>query len=29
MTDPQIVLTERVQQALAAAFGAEHADADR
>ncbi|MBB6345406.1 arginine--tRNA ligase [Nonomuraea muscovyensis] len=28
MTDPQIVLTERVQQALAAAFGAEHADAD-
>ncbi|MGW2151856.1 arginine--tRNA ligase [Nonomuraea bangladeshensis] len=28
MTDPQIVLTERVQQALAHAFGAEHADAD-
>ncbi|MET7465514.1 arginine--tRNA ligase [Nonomuraea sp. NPDC005501] len=28
MTDPQMVLTERVQQALAAAFGAEHADAD-
>ncbi|SEK23196.1 arginine--tRNA ligase [Nonomuraea pusilla] len=28
MTDPQKVLTERVQQALAAAFGAEHADAD-
>lgn len=28
MTDPQIVLAERVQQALAAAFGAEHADAD-
>ncbi|MCK2213604.1 arginine--tRNA ligase [Actinomadura sp. ATCC 31491] len=28
MTDPQIVLTERVQQALANAFGAEHADAD-
>ncbi|WP_049559784.1 arginine--tRNA ligase [Nonomuraea sp. SBT364] len=28
MTDPQLVLTERVQQALAAAFGAEHADAD-
>ncbi|MEU8251892.1 arginine--tRNA ligase [Nonomuraea sp. NPDC048916] len=28
MTDPQIVLTERVQQALARAFGAEHADAD-
>ncbi|MEO3891148.1 arginine--tRNA ligase [Nonomuraea sp. B5E05] len=28
MTDPQIVLTERVQQALAHAFGPEHADAD-
>ncbi len=28
MTDPQIVLTERVQQALASAFGSEHADAD-
>lgn len=28
MTDPQIVLTERVQQALANAFGPEHADAD-
>ncbi|MEV0623585.1 arginine--tRNA ligase [Nonomuraea sp. NPDC050404] len=28
MTDPQIVLTERVQQALARAFGSEHADAD-
>jgi arginyl-tRNA synthetase len=28
MTDPQTVLTERVQQALAAAFGADHADAD-
>ncbi|MGR6914017.1 arginine--tRNA ligase [[Actinomadura] parvosata] len=28
MTDPQIVLTERVQQALARAFGPEHADAD-
>ncbi|MGP3919717.1 arginine--tRNA ligase [Nonomuraea sp. 10N515B] len=28
MTDPQIVLTERVQQALAHAFGSEHADAD-
>ncbi|MFG1948937.1 arginine--tRNA ligase [Nonomuraea sp. NPDC048826] len=28
MTDPQKVLAERVQQALAAAFGAEHADAD-
>ncbi|MFG3441846.1 arginine--tRNA ligase [Nonomuraea sp. NPDC047897] len=28
MTDPQIVLAQRVQQALAAAFGAEHADAD-
>ncbi|MFG1707585.1 arginine--tRNA ligase [Nonomuraea sp. M3C6] len=28
MTDPQIVLTERVQQALAHAFGTEHADAD-
>ncbi|NUS05897.1 MAG: arginine--tRNA ligase [Nonomuraea sp.] len=28
MTDPQIVLAERVQQALAHAFGAEHADAD-
>ncbi|WP_113701082.1 arginine--tRNA ligase [Nonomuraea lactucae] len=28
MTDPQIVLTERVQQALANAFGSEHADAD-
>ncbi|WP_431934226.1 arginine--tRNA ligase [Nonomuraea jabiensis] len=28
MTDPQIVLTERVQQALARAFGQEHADAD-
>jgi arginyl-tRNA synthetase len=28
MTDPQIVLAERVQQALAAAFGPEHADAD-
>lgn len=28
MTDPQIVLAERVQQALATAFGAEHADAD-
>ncbi|MEV4555255.1 arginine--tRNA ligase [Nonomuraea wenchangensis] len=28
MTDPQTVLTERVQQALAHAFGAEHADAD-
>ncbi|QFY13282.1 arginine--tRNA ligase [Nonomuraea phyllanthi] len=28
MTDPQIMLAERVQQALARAFGAEHADAD-
>ncbi|GAA3090981.1 arginine--tRNA ligase [Streptosporangium carneum] len=28
MTDPQLVLTERVQQALAAAFGTEHSDAD-
>ncbi|MEV0231164.1 arginine--tRNA ligase [Nonomuraea sp. NPDC050786] len=28
MTDPQIMLTERVQQALARAFGSEHADAD-
>ncbi|MGN9843408.1 arginine--tRNA ligase [Nonomuraea sp. H19] len=28
MTDPQIALTSRVQQALANAFGAEHADAD-
>ncbi|MEU0570890.1 arginine--tRNA ligase [Nonomuraea sp. NPDC005983] len=28
MTDPQIVLTERVQQALANAFGSEYADAD-
>ncbi|TDE55989.1 arginine--tRNA ligase [Nonomuraea mesophila] len=28
MTDPQIVLTERVRQALAHAFGPEHADAD-
>lgn len=28
MTDPQLVLTERVQQALAAAFGTEYADAD-
>ncbi|MFI6482300.1 arginine--tRNA ligase [Nonomuraea sp. NPDC050663] len=28
MTDPQIMLTERVQQALAAAFGPEHSDAD-
>ncbi|GGO83215.1 arginine--tRNA ligase [Nonomuraea cavernae] len=28
MTDPQMVLTERVQQALANAFGPEHADAD-
>src|SRR3954449_3595039 len=28
MTDPQIVLTERVQQALANAFGEEYADAD-
>ena len=28
MTDPQLVLTERVQQALAAAFGAEYAGAD-
>ncbi|MBB4917581.1 arginine--tRNA ligase [Streptosporangium saharense] len=28
MTDPQIVLTERVQQALGAAFGAEYTDAD-
>ncbi|NRQ39896.1 arginine--tRNA ligase [Nonomuraea sp. NN258] len=28
MTDPQIVLTERVQQALADAFGSEYADAD-
>ncbi|MFF0247967.1 arginine--tRNA ligase [Streptosporangium sandarakinum] len=28
MTDPQLVLTERVQQALAAAFGAEYATAD-
>ncbi|MEV4838881.1 arginine--tRNA ligase [Nonomuraea sp. NPDC049486] len=28
MTDPQKVLTERVQQALASAFGAEYADAD-
>lgn len=28
MTDPQIVLAERVQQALASAFGPEHADAD-
>src|SRR5690606_7766582 len=28
MTDPQLVLTERVQSALAAAFGAEFADAD-
>ncbi|MBB2914775.1 arginyl-tRNA synthetase [Streptosporangium becharense] len=28
MTDPQFVLTERVQQALAAAFGPEYSDAD-
>ncbi|MER7211441.1 arginine--tRNA ligase [Streptosporangium sp. NPDC000239] len=28
MTDPQLVLTERVQQALGAAFGAESTDAD-
>ncbi|MEU7749585.1 arginine--tRNA ligase [Nonomuraea sp. NPDC049158] len=28
MTDPQTVLTERVQQALAHAFGSEYADAD-
>ncbi|WP_327089047.1 arginine--tRNA ligase [Nonomuraea sp. NBC_01738] len=28
MTDPQIVLTERVQQALANVFGSEYADAD-
>ncbi|WP_433246717.1 arginine--tRNA ligase [Streptosporangium sp. CA-135522] len=28
MTDPQLVLTERVQQALAAAFGTEYSDAD-
>ncbi|NUR86892.1 MAG: arginine--tRNA ligase [Nonomuraea sp.] len=28
MTDPQIVLAERVQQALADAFGSEYADAD-
>lgn len=28
MTDPQLVLTERVQQALATAFGTEYADAD-
>jgi arginyl-tRNA synthetase len=28
MTDPQIVLTERVQQALANAFGPEYTDAD-
>ncbi|MFI6452108.1 arginine--tRNA ligase [Streptosporangium amethystogenes] len=28
MTDPQFALTERVQQALAAAFGAEYSDAD-
>ncbi|WP_406311603.1 arginine--tRNA ligase [Streptosporangium sp. NBC_01639] len=28
MTDPQLALTERVQQALAAAFGAEFSDAD-
>ncbi|MEQ4717358.1 arginine--tRNA ligase [Nonomuraea sp. B19D2] len=28
MTDPQIMLTERVQQALVRAFGSEHADAD-
>ncbi|MGV9304005.1 MULTISPECIES: arginine--tRNA ligase [unclassified Nonomuraea] len=28
MTDPQIVLTERVQRALATAFGPEYADAD-
>jgi arginyl-tRNA synthetase len=28
MTDPQLVLTERVQQALATAFGEEHANAD-
>ncbi|MGV9778797.1 arginine--tRNA ligase [Streptosporangium sp. NPDC003464] len=28
MTDPQHALTERVQQALAAAFGADYADAD-
>ncbi|MFI6325774.1 arginine--tRNA ligase [Nonomuraea sp. NPDC050556] len=28
MTDPQTVLTERVQQALANAFGSEYADAD-
>ncbi|GII79649.1 arginine--tRNA ligase [Sphaerisporangium rufum] len=28
MTDPQLVLAERVQQALAAAFGPEHAGAD-
>ncbi|MFD8558723.1 arginine--tRNA ligase [Streptosporangium canum] len=28
MTDPQLVLTERVQQALAAAFGTDYADAD-
>ncbi|MEU8206277.1 arginine--tRNA ligase [Streptosporangium sp. NPDC049046] len=28
MTDPQLALTERVQQALAAAFGAEYSEAD-
>ncbi|MFF5208065.1 arginine--tRNA ligase [Streptosporangium sp. NPDC000396] len=28
MTDPQLVLSERVQQALAAAFGTEYSDAD-
>ncbi|WP_344864513.1 arginine--tRNA ligase [Planomonospora alba] len=28
MTDPQLVLTERVQRALGAAFGAEYSDAD-
>nr|BFE84101.1 hypothetical protein GCM10020093_067020 [Planobispora longispora] len=28
MTDPQLFLTERVQQALAAAFGPEFSDAD-
>ncbi|GAA2911139.1 arginine--tRNA ligase [Streptosporangium fragile] len=28
MTDPQLVLTERVQQALAAAFGPEYSNAD-
>ncbi|GHE34933.1 arginine--tRNA ligase [Streptosporangium violaceochromogenes] len=28
MTDPQLALTERVQQALATAFGAEYSDAD-